>query len=135
MKLPIEYKVEPKNLLDLMLAGDAKLTFISLHTQKHITFFIKGDKFQAYDYKVYYDNHFIGRLSNMQFQHYPKELPLSKENEAFEWIWKYCCQPERMAKNLDIYHNGNCARCGRVLTTPESILIGLGPECVKLINK
>lgn len=26
----------------------------------------------------------------------------------------------------------HCARCNRVLTTPESIAIGMGPECVKL---
>ena len=27
-------------------------------------------------------------------------------------------------------HSGNCGRCGRMLTTPESIAIGKGPECM-----
>lgn len=29
-----------------------------------------------------------------------------------------------------VYHNGKCGRCGRVLTTPESIRAGLGPICI-----
>ena len=29
-----------------------------------------------------------------------------------------------------IKHEGRCGRCGRMLTTPESIDIGIGPECL-----
>ena len=31
--------------------------------------------------------------------------------------------------NLRVYHEGKCCRCGRTLTTPESIKKGIGPEC------
>lgn len=30
---------------------------------------------------------------------------------------------------LHVYHEGRCCRCGRTLTTPESIRKGIGPEC------
>ena len=30
-----------------------------------------------------------------------------------------------------VYHEGKCCRCGRKLTTPESISSGIGPECAK----
>ena len=33
------------------------------------------------------------------------------------------------AINIELYHVGKCGRCGRKLTTPESLLLGLGPEC------
>lgn len=33
---------------------------------------------------------------------------------------------------LHVYHNGKCCRCGRTLTTPESIRKGIGPECEKI---
>lgn len=33
--------------------------------------------------------------------------------------------------SLEVYHAGKCGRCGKKLTTPESILTGLGPECSK----
>ena len=36
-----------------------------------------------------------------------------------------------VVNNLDIFHVGNCGRCGKKLTTPESILTGLGPTCSK----
>ena len=36
-----------------------------------------------------------------------------------------------MPSTLEFWHEGRCARCGRRLTTPESIESGFGPECVK----
>lgn len=33
--------------------------------------------------------------------------------------------------NLEVFHVGRCGRCGKKLTTPESILTGLGPTCSK----
>lgn len=35
--------------------------------------------------------------------------------------------------NLIVYHEGKCARCGRKLTTPESLERGFGPECYSII--
>jgi hypothetical protein len=32
---------------------------------------------------------------------------------------------------VEIWHEGKCGRCGRVLTVPESIESGIGPECAK----
>ena len=32
--------------------------------------------------------------------------------------------------NCDIFHEGRCGRCGRLLTVPESIVSGFGPECL-----
>lgn len=34
-----------------------------------------------------------------------------------------------MPSNLSVHHNGHCGRCGRHLTTPESVESGLGPIC------
>jgi len=35
---------------------------------------------------------------------------------------------------LSVYHSGTCCRCGRKLTTPESIQHGIGPECIKMVG-
>jgi hypothetical protein len=35
----------------------------------------------------------------------------------------------RPAESVEFYHAGKCGRCGRMLTVPESIQVGLGPEC------
>jgi hypothetical protein len=31
--------------------------------------------------------------------------------------------------NLEFWHEGRCGCCGRRLTTPESISVGIGPKC------
>ena len=35
----------------------------------------------------------------------------------------------RRLPTVRVYHAGNCGRCGRLLTTPESVELGLGPVC------
>jgi len=30
---------------------------------------------------------------------------------------------------LEVWHEGKCGRCGRLLTVPESVMRGIGPEC------
>ena len=37
-------------------------------------------------------------------------------------------------QHCEVYHVGTCGRCGKKLTTPESILTGLGPECCKKVG-
>jgi hypothetical protein len=46
---------------------------------------------------------------------------------AFGWWWAHIDSPE-----VEVYHAGRCGRCGRLLTTPESIKTGLGPVCAEM---
>lgn len=39
------------------------------------------------------------------------------------------CGREVLGRQLEVWHEGKCARCGRKLTVPSSIVSGLGPEC------
>ena len=45
-------------------------------------------------------------------------------NYAWEKIRKGQAQDD-----VEFIGSGKCARCGRLLTTPESVAMGLGPEC------
>lgn len=36
---------------------------------------------------------------------------------------------------LEVWHDGHCCRCGRILTVPESIETGIGPECARIKTK
>lgn len=36
---------------------------------------------------------------------------------------------DTLLPGLEIWHEGRCGRCGRMLTVPESITAGLGPDC------
>ena len=51
--------------------------------------------------------------------------------KVIRWAIKKVLNKEPIPKGYSIQHEGRCCRCGRVLTTPESILHGIGPECFK----
>ena len=40
-----------------------------------------------------------------------------------------------MLDKLNLFHEGHCMKCGRSLTTPESIENGIGPVCVGIMKK
>jgi hypothetical protein len=44
--------------------------------------------------------------------------------QALSWLLGHIDSPM-----VEFHHCGRCARCGRALTTPESIESGMGPEC------
>lgn len=44
---------------------------------------------------------------------------------ALPLIWRKATMPASFA----IMHEGRCGRCGRTLTVPESIALGIGPDC------
>jgi hypothetical protein len=52
---------------------------------------------------------------------------------GFKWAIVYFAD-NRFPKNLEVYHEGRCGRCGRKLTVPESITSGFGPECIGLVG-
>lgn len=50
--------------------------------------------------------------------------------KAFAWAFGSIARGV-LPDDLRVYHEGRCGRCGRVLTVPESILSGLGPDCAE----
>ncbi len=52
-------------------------------------------------------------------------------NKAWAWTWKQVTEDKALHPQLEVWHEGRCGRCGRRLTTPESIALGLGPECAQ----
>lgn len=55
----------------------------------------------------------------------------AKSARAFAWFFDHAAggQDAMDASKLEFWHEGRCGRCGRVLTVPESIATGFGPEC------
>lgn len=47
-------------------------------------------------------------------------------HKAFAWFW---ARIDTLPEWIEVWHHGMCGRCGRLLTVPESIARGLGPEC------
>jgi hypothetical protein len=55
---------------------------------------------------------------------------LDKRWVAFCWAYGKL-SAHIMPDALEVWHEGRCGRCARMLTVPESIRDGIGPECRK----
>ena len=55
----------------------------------------------------------------------------SKPYKVLRWALSKVWSGESLPEGYEVKHEGRCGRCGRVLTTPDSIDAGIGPECAK----
>ena len=53
--------------------------------------------------------------------------------KVLRWAIKVVKYGDSIPEGYSIQHDGRCCRCGRRLTTPESIEAGIGPECSKRV--
>ena len=51
--------------------------------------------------------------------------------KVIRWAIRIIAGCKDIPAGYTIQHEGRCCRCGRTLTTPESIEMGIGPECAK----
>jgi len=80
-----------------------------------------------------YNYQYIGILDKYQLKLTKKSniTPSSKVLKVFNWTLKQVYFNKRPPKGYSIQHVGKCCKCGRTLTTPESIALGIGPSCRK----
>ena len=61
-------------------------------------------------------------------------LPGSKEYDIAAWACQAIIKIRLIPDGYHIENAGQCGKCSRVLTDPESIARGIGPECWKMIS-
>ena len=130
-----EHKLTRKeDILAFLLAGRAQFTIKSLRTGDHLTFKIKkapsGDVYFVFGGKQPFA---VGRLrkeDDGQFRFYPNKFGDAQYILAFHWTFLHLGDPQ-----AEFFHIGKCGKCGRILSDPESIARGIGPECAKSVNR
>lgn len=77
------------------------------------------------------DYSYIGIVTSGQFMRTAKSRlsPDAPSLKAFKWFVAHAIN-KTIPKELAVYHEGRCGRCGRKLTVPESIKSGFGPDCI-----
>ncbi len=129
---------------EYLLAGNATVTVRSSVTGKRYTYKLKQSKDNEMLYFIHLlrgqnneeDYRYIGCYYKdtcvfhpcktwryAQYADWPSSL------KAIEYTLK---NMHKIPDKLLVYHEGKCCRCGRKLTTPESIMTGIGPECRRL---
>lgn len=124
-----------------MTAGKAVVTLVSTRTGNRFTYRLTASE----DGQCHFvgllngpDNNsnykYIGRIARGVFwagrkRPRPDDIARNAPSvRAFDWAWRALAQ-DRVPAELEIWHEGNCGRCGRRLTVPQSIERGFGPEC------
>ena len=130
--------------LSFLLAGNARVTLRSKATGAHFSYRIacpKDDEGKL-DTSIHFvkvlsgpdnetDYQYIGYIRKERFFHGGGKSFASKEAAsvvAIGWAIKHLSALE-IPEGLEVFHEGRCGKCGRVLTVPESIQSGLGPIC------
>ena len=131
--------------LDFILAGKSTFTLRSVKTDKHFTYKITAPKKSTGVHFVKLmtgsDNEssfsFFGTIFNKErYKHGTKSkiTPDAQGVKAFTWFMRNLMDGT-VNGQVELFHEGCCGRCGRKLTTPESVTNGIGPECIKLMAK
>lgn len=138
----MEIKMIPHDTIeDFILAGKSIFTVKNPKTENRFTYKVSksknGDLYfvSALTSPDHYE--FIGTLfDKVNFSHSKKSIidPNSQISIVFKWILNKV-KTKSIPEYIQVWHSGKCGRCGRNLTTPDSIDSGYGPECIKLIKK
>lgn len=128
--------------LAFVLAGNAHITLKSAKTGTRFTYRVR----QSDDGKLHFvsvltgsDNEgsytYLGIIRGGHLSGFTrtKKSPIGDDAPsavAFRWFAGWIAAG-KLPADLEIWHEGRCGRCGRMLTVPESLAAGIGPDCAK----
>ena len=137
---------------EFIKAGKAIFTVANLNKETHFTFKItkkviddiNDDKKDIYFTSVlngpdnWSNYQYVGIYNPDQNKVFlTKKSPYnlaSVEYKVLTWALNIIESQKPLPAGYAIKHSGKCGRCGRLLTTPESIENGIGPECIKRVD-
>lgn len=138
--LYMENQLKNSDIKKFIFAGNSTFTLLNTTTNNRFTYKVRKSK----DNDIFFvsvltgsDNisnyTFIGFIKNNKF-FYSKKSRISVEAVSFKAINWFFNHINNLPSIINVLHEGKCGRCGRKLTTPESINRGLGPECSGLVK-
>jgi Family of unknown function (DUF6011) len=138
-----------ENISKFVLAGNSTFTLVSKKTGVRFTYHVQQAK-PNFDRPmasapVFFlrllngpDNHndyqYVGIIKHIDSYWVVKQTAKSKVDpgapsyQAINWYLGKVLNRQN-TDMVEFWHEGKCGRCGRKLTVPSSLEIGLGPEC------
>jgi len=125
--------------LAFITAGKSTFTVLNPNTMNRYTYFVKKAKkgdvtfvsvLTGPDNNTHYS--YIGIIKDGVFQLTDKSKFdfTSVSVKTFNYIFNRL-KTNTLDSFIEILHEGKCGRCGKKLTTPDSIKSGYGPDCFK----
>jgi len=133
-----------ENLIKFLTAGNATFTIESEKTQKYYTYKITRKESNEYNKPgefIYFCSVMSGGADQYSYMavfdpetfglRFTAKSKFNMESPAVKAILYFFngLREGKIQEHLKVYHAGRCGKCGRELTDPESIELGLGPIC------
>jgi hypothetical protein len=147
---PTAQMTDLDQIRQFILAGDATFTVVSKRTGERKTFKTQlAPKNDRYPNAGYFVRSLVGPDNENDYRYvgfvYERNsalmLKVSTEDQraaAVRWLLtavnhrhsaKFPGTASAFESQAEFWHAGRCGKCGRTLTTPESVARGLGPTC------
>ena len=143
------HELKGSDLKNFVFAGNATFTIVNEQTGNRFTYRIRraGYGTSTYNEKndIFYvsvltgsDNNssytFVGTYFGGNSQRYvhsqKSRISVSADsNKVISWFFSYFINNQSKYPTVKSLHSGKCGKCGKKLTTPDSIKSGLGPKC------
>lgn len=124
-----------------IFAGNAYFTLTSKKTNTHYTYNIYRKKNAPVWYVKIHDGHshvYSGyiKVINGMYRYFKGNSGVYDMNDnrilSLMWFIRHMKDSDIDTK-IVLQHVGKCCKCGRTLSDPKSIELGVGPECAKMV--
>lgn len=148
----VSTKVGPVSV-DFLLAGDARFTVSNPKGERYTYRVEKVTATKAGDSTRWFmglltgpdnvnDYSYLGMvISTPNHKAFTLRLTKGSKRQAGDkavkvavWVLAIVSGVKGLPEGYKLHHEGRCGRCGRVLTVPESVESGIGPECAKALG-
>lgn len=133
--------IKAGNEAAFITGGNALFTITSRKSGNHFTFKVKrlrdnADAFIVLVAHNYDEYHYMAVMMKIRgrYELRNKKSPSMLNTpscKAFTFLMNNYINDYKPHSDMIIQHEGRCGRCGRLLTDPQSIMTGFGPECAK----
>lgn len=128
--------------IEFILSGCATVTLENAESGKHFSYRVRQAEASGSEFKpsVWFVEAllgperiptYIGFIKMTGFIHGGRKSRVSADAQCvkvFSYVWRHLEKGD-LDECVEVWHEGKCGRCGRQLTDPESISLGIGPVC------
>lgn len=133
------YTIKYENIKPFLLGGKADFIVKNTKTNNHLNYVITKKELNEVDYiyYVYYKSHikiYLGFLNDKGIIFTPDwkvEEKYHKQRDIFGKLHNFIFNRNKYPNDIEIGYTGECSVCGRKLTNPKYIELGIGEWCLK----
>ena len=139
-----KHQLKTEKSVEFILSGNAHVTFKNNQTQNRYTYHVvksKSDK-PVHFVSVLFDGNnendytYIGCIFDEKHFKITSKSNVKSDDirfKVFAYVFEHLLKGD-LNSAIEIWHEGRCGRCGRLLTVPESISTGFGSECASIMG-